>query len=50
MREDGGRKRKARGFEQLDQRYELIFAMLFTMGQKVESFCKRRTDILPPPS
>jgi len=27
-------------FDKLDDKYEHIFAMLFTMGQKVETFCK----------
>ena len=29
-------------FERLDEKYEHIFAMLFTMEQKADSFCKVR--------
>ena len=29
-----------RKFEELDERYEHIFAMLFTMNKRAESFCK----------
>jgi len=29
-------------FKRLDEKYEHIFAMLFTMGQKAQSFCNAR--------
>ncbi len=37
-------------FERLDGKYEHIFAMIFTMEQKVESFCNVRHSVVSRPS